>query len=98
MSLGLPSWLRVSGAAQSPPAPAAAGLSSQDLSGSRRSEGISNRDDFRRSRKTLTIPAATNVEPVIGPSPAWETNMQRQGRQEMAVRLREEGPAAAADY
>jgi hypothetical protein len=35
---------------------------------------------------------------MIGPSPAWEPQMQRTGRQEMALRLRDEGPAAAADY
>ena len=35
---------------------------------------------------------------VIGPSPAWEPQMQRTGRQEMALRLRDEGPSAAADY
>jgi hypothetical protein len=35
---------------------------------------------------------------MIGPSPAWESQMQRTGRAEMALRLRAEGPAAAADY
>ena len=35
---------------------------------------------------------------MIGPSPAWEPQMQRTGRAEMALRLRAEGPAAAADY
>ena len=35
---------------------------------------------------------------MIGPSPAWEPQMQRTGRQEMALRLRDEGPSAAADY
>ena len=35
---------------------------------------------------------------MIGPSPSWEPGMQRTGRQEMALRLRDQGPAAAADY
>ena len=35
---------------------------------------------------------------MIGPSPAWEPQMQRTGRQEMALRLRDEGSQAAADY
>jgi hypothetical protein len=35
---------------------------------------------------------------MIGPSADWERGMQRQGRQEMALRLRELGPVAAADY
>ena len=35
---------------------------------------------------------------MIGPSADWEPGMQRQGRQEMALRLRELGPVAAADY
>jgi hypothetical protein len=34
----------------------------------------------------------------IGPSPAWEPGMQRTGRTEMALRLRDQGPADAADY
>ena len=35
---------------------------------------------------------------MIGLSADWEPGMQRQGRQEMALRLREPGPVAAADY
>jgi hypothetical protein len=35
---------------------------------------------------------------MIGPSPGWEPGMQHTGRQEMALRLRDQGPAAAADY
>jgi hypothetical protein len=35
---------------------------------------------------------------MIGPSLAWALGMQRQGREEMTTRLREEGPAAAADF
>jgi len=35
---------------------------------------------------------------MIGPSPTWEPGIQRTGRQEMARRLRDDGPAAAARY
>lgn len=35
---------------------------------------------------------------MIGPDAGWETGMQRVGRKEMALRLRQKGPAAAADY
>jgi hypothetical protein len=35
---------------------------------------------------------------MIGPHPHWEDGMQRHGRREMALRLRDEGAAAAAGY
>ena len=34
----------------------------------------------------------------IGPDPDWEPTVQDIGRQEMERRLRERGPAAAAEY
>ena len=35
---------------------------------------------------------------MIGPSPEWARRMQRHGRREMKLRLREEGAAVASDY
>ena len=65
-------------------------------------EALIRKLDEQRGRRLPDVPLhqrgfGVMDEPLamIGPSPAWE---QRTGRAEMALRLRDEGPAAAADY